>query len=84
MVGIAYFPFFLVDFDADFLAAAFFAAGRFLAAFLATPTPRVAAFFAPAFDAALRALFAAERFGRASLVSSPSTGSSCEPSAPDS
>src|SRR5690349_19389279 len=63
MVGIAYFPFFLVDFDADFLAVVF---------------------LAPAFDAALRAVFAAERFGRASSASSPSTGSSCEPRAPDS
>src|ERR1051326_4973142 len=81
-VGIAYFPFFLVDFDADFLAAVFFAAGRLAPAFFAAP--RVAAFFAPAFDAALRVPRAADAVGRGALGSSPDVGSSGAPSAPDS
>src|SRR5205814_2267313 len=83
-VGIGYFPFFLVDFEAAFLAAVFFAAGRLAADFFAAP--RVAAFFAPALDAALRVPRAAsaDRLGRAGFSASPSssaTGSSDEPSA---
>src|SRR5689334_5401898 len=82
-VGIAYFPFFLVDFAADFLAALFLAAGRFAAAFFAPP--RAAAFFAPAREAALRVVFA-PRVPRPSSAgfSSPSAGSSFSPSAADS